>query len=203
MITQPTVQQEQSVPSQEKKQKDITKKQEKARANKFDVKKENKKNEFLDETSIGEIYDEKSRTETHNDSTGSTKLKHSRIETAFSARSSGTKYKYKNGTKICSQDSLNSVRRINDNNITMEQHKIQELCLREISHREKYINSKVIGNPYPKYTDQTIYTGKQVKELISYLIQIHTPRKLLKNCQKCIQYRTRYVRWKCPTIFPL
>ena len=164
MITQPTVQQEQSVPSQDKKQKDITKKQEKARAIKFDVKKENQKNEFLDETSIGEIYDEESRTEPHNDSTKSTKLKHSRIETAFSARSSGTKYKYKNGTKICSQDSLNSVRKINDNNITMEQHKIQELCLREISHREKYINSKVIGNPYPKYTDQTIYrkTGERI-----------------------------------------
>ena len=35
--------------------------------------------------------------------------------------------------------------------------KIQELCLREISHREKYISSKVLGNPYPRYTDQTIY----------------------------------------------
>ena len=70
MITQLTVQQEQSVPSQDKKHNDITKKQEKARASKFDVKKENQKNEFLDETSIGEIYDEESRTETHNDSTG-------------------------------------------------------------------------------------------------------------------------------------
>ena len=46
----------------------------------------------------------------------------------------------------------------------MEQHKIQELCLREISHMEKYINSNVIGNPYPKYTDQTIYrkTGERI-----------------------------------------
>ena len=64
---------------------------------------------------------------------------------------------YKNGTKICSQESLDLARSINENHIALEQHKIQELCLREFSHREKYINSKVLGNPYPKYTNQTIY----------------------------------------------
>ena len=36
--------------------------------------------------------------------------------------------------------------------------------MREISHREKYINSKVLGNPYPSYTDQTIFrkTGERI-----------------------------------------
>ena len=62
------------------------------------------------------------------------------------------------------KDPPNSTRQINENHITIEQHKLQELCLREISHREKYINSKVLGNPYPSYTDQTIYrkTGERI-----------------------------------------
>ena len=34
----------------------------------------------------------------------------------------------KNGFEICSQESLDSVRSINDNLITLEQHKMQELC---------------------------------------------------------------------------
>ena len=46
----------------------------------------------------------------------------------------------------------------------MEQHKIQEICLKEISHREKYSNSKVLGNPYTRYTDEPIYrkTGERI-----------------------------------------
>ena len=90
MITQPTVHQGKSVPSQDKKHNDITKKPEKARATKIDVK-ENQKNEFLDETSIGEIYDDESRTEPCIDSTASTKIEYPEVEIAFSARSSGTK----------------------------------------------------------------------------------------------------------------
>ena len=82
---------------------------------------------FLDETSIGEIYDEESRTEPRENSTTTRKKEHPEVEIAYSARSFGIKYKYKNGTKICSQDSLDSVRSINENNITLEQHKIQEL----------------------------------------------------------------------------
>ena len=114
--------------------------------------------------SIGEIYDDESRTEPRENSTTPRKKEYPEVEIAYSSRSSGTKYKYKNGTKICSQDSLDAVRSINENNIILEQHKIQELCLREISHREKYINSKVLGNPHPRYTYQTIYrrTGERI-----------------------------------------
>ena len=78
-------------------------------------------------------------------------------EISYPVRSSGTTYKHINGIKIYSQESLDLVRSINEDHITLEQHKIQEFCLREISHREKYINSKVLGNPYPSYTNQTIY----------------------------------------------
>lgn len=79
-------------------------------------------------------------------------------------RSSSTTCKHKNGLAISSKDCSNLTRPINDNHITSEQHKIEELCLREISHQEKYINSKVLGNPYPSYTEQTIFwkTGERV-----------------------------------------
>ena len=75
----------------------------------------------------------------------------------YSARSSGATCKHKNGFTICSQENSYLVRSINKKYITLEQHKTQELCLREISNWEKYINSKVLGNPYPSYTDQTIF----------------------------------------------
>ena len=134
------------------------------------------KNIFLDETSIGEIYIKNSRTESRKNKSPKKNHDYPKInnkqpdfETAFSARSSGTKYKHKNGTTTCLKDSPNFIRPINENHITLEQHKLQELCLREISHREKYINSEVLGNPYPTYIDQTIYR-KTGEKLILYLI---------------------------------
>ena len=72
-------------------------------------------------SSNGEIYDEKSRTEPRKDSITSRKEEYPEVKIAYSARLSGTKYKYKNGTKLCSQDSLDSVRSINENHITLEQ----------------------------------------------------------------------------------
>ena len=99
------------------------------------------KNKFLDETSIGEIYVENSRTESRKIKTKKKNhdypkihLKQPEFDTAFSARSSSAKYKQKNGTILCLRDSPGSIRPINENHITLEQHKLQELCLREISH---------------------------------------------------------------------
>ena len=93
---------------------------------------------------------------------------------AYSARSSGTNYKYKNGTKICSQDSLDLVRSINENNITFEQSKNSVL--------EKFLTERNTSIPksleiHTQDTPTKQYTEEQVKELISYLIPIHTPRK--------------------------
>ena len=45
---------------------------------------------------------------------------HSDIDIAYSARSSGTTYKHKNGFKIFSQESWDLVRSINENLITLE-----------------------------------------------------------------------------------
>ena len=127
--------------------------------------------EFTDETSIGEIYIQSSRTEAQDKKVPRDKhdsprklSRKSDFEIAYSARSSNIKYKNKNGFMTSSQNPPSTIRPINDNHVTLEQHKLQELCLREISHREKYINSKVLGNPYPKYTDQSIYrkTGERI-----------------------------------------
>ena len=86
------------------------------------------------------------------------------FDTAFSARSSGAKYKHKYDTTTYLKDSPSSIRPINENHITLEQQKSQKLCLREISRQEKYINSKVLGNPYPNYIDQT-FSEKQAKKI--------------------------------------
>ena len=101
MITNPSEHQEKSVPNKNKKHNDNTRNSNKARATRFDVKKP-QKNEFLDEISIGEIYDEESRTEPRENSTATRKIEYPKVEIAYSAKSSGNKYKYKNGTKIWS-----------------------------------------------------------------------------------------------------
>ena len=135
--------------------------------------------EFLDETSIGEIYIQSSRTEAQDKKVPRDKHDSSRkssrksdFEIAYSAKSSNIKYKNKDGFMTSSKDPPSTIRPINDNHVTLEQHKLQELCLREISHREKYINSKVLGNPYPKYTDQSIY--RKTGERIDIISDVHS-----------------------------
>ena len=98
----------------------------------------------------------KNKTSRNNNDYNKNELKHPDIEIAYSARSSGAIYRHKNGVTIDSKNCRDSIRPINDNHFTLEQHKIQELCLREISHQEKYTNCNVLGNSYPSYTDQTI-----------------------------------------------
>ena len=117
-----------------------------------------------------------SRIDSCKDSTIPRKKEYPEVEIAYSARSSGTKYKYINGIKICSQEGLDLVRLVNKNHITLEQHEIQELCLKKIltgrnTSIPRYLEIHTQDTPIKQYTE------KYVKELISYLTLIHTPRK--------------------------
>lgn len=74
-------------------------------------------NKCLEETSVGEIYIENSRTEPQKIKTSKenndyykNEVKQPDIEMSYSAIFSGTTYKHKNSLTMCSQDCLNSVK---------------------------------------------------------------------------------------------
>ena len=158
------------------------------------TKKQVQKHKFLDDTSIGEIYIKNSRIEHWENKTWKEnndyykhELKQPDIEMTYSARSSSTTpYKHKSGLTVCTKNCSNSIRPINDNHIALEQYEIQELCLREISHQEKYNNSKILTYMIAYHTITLNNLGWQCKfiQVLHFLFTFWPTSNCMQTCKK-------------------